>query len=76
MASAQVRKITQTEYNPDDNKIYQLSAGHIQAGGYLANMGKEVRSGLVTATIIAAIVGTIGCTWAYADADNSEIIRT
>merc|ERR1719397_232870 len=39
-------------------------------------MGKEVRSGLVTATIIAAIVGTIGCTWAYADADNSEIIRT
>ena len=52
------------------------AAGQITPGSYLANMWKEIRSGLLSATLIAATICTIGTVWAYADSDNVDINTT
>ena len=39
-------------------------------------MWKEIRSGLLSATLIAATIATIGTVWAYADSDNVDINTT
>ena len=36
-------------------------------------MWKEIKSGFLSATIIASIICTIGTVWAYADPDNVDI---
>ena len=36
-------------------------------------MWKEIKSGFLSATIIASIICSIGTVWAYADSDNVDI---
>ena len=54
----------------------QSAAGQIPPSSYLANMWKEIKSGLLSATLIAATICTIGTVWAYADSDNVDINKT
>ena len=49
------------------------SLGQITSSTYLSNMWKEIKSGFLSATIIASIICSIGTVWAYADSDNVDI---
>ena len=42
----------------------------------MSNIKKEIKSGLVAATIAATVMSLIGGTWSYLDKDNRDIIRT
>ena len=37
---------------------------------------KEMRSGVLTATLMASTISVIAGVWAYTDTDNKEIIET
>ena len=58
------------------NTIRGLGTGHIDQERYFSNMWKEMKSGFLSATIIATIICVIGTLWAYTDADNAAIIET
>ena len=58
------------------NTIRGLGTGHIDQGKYFSNMWKEVKSGFLSATIIATTICAIGTLWAYSDADNAAILET
>ena len=58
------------------NTIRGIGTGHINSSSYLSNMWKEVKSGFLSATIVATIICAIGTLWAYADSDNVEINKT
>ena len=51
-------------------------SGQINSSSYLSNMWKEIKSGLLSATIVATIICAIGTLWAYSDGDNAEINKT
>merc|ERR1712032_129551 len=55
------------------NTIRGIGTGQITSSSYLRNMGKEIKSGFLSSTIIACIICTIGTVWAYAHPDNSDI---
>ena len=50
--------------------------GHIDSSSYLSNMWKEIKSGFLSATVIASTICLIGTLWAYADDDNVDINKT
>jgi len=58
------------------NTIRGLGTGHILKDKYGENICKEIKSGLVAASVAAIVMSLIGGTWAYLDHDNIEIIRT
>ena len=58
------------------NTIRGLGTGHIGEEKYFSNMWKEMKSGFLSATIIATTICVIGTLWAYTDADNASIIET
>ena len=39
-------------------------------------MMKEIRSGVLTATLLASTISVIAGVWAYTDSDNQEIIQS
>ena len=51
-------------------------AGHIDSSGYFSNLMKELRSGVLTATLVASALSVIAGVWAYSDTDNKEIIQS
>ena len=53
--------------------VLHPSLGQITSSSYLRNMGKEIKSGFLSSTIIACIICTIGTVWAYAHPENSDI---
>ena len=57
------------------NTIRGLGTGHIDQSKYFSNMWKEMKSGFLSATIIASTICLIGTLWAYTDGDNKEIIK-
>ena len=57
----------------NDKGIILNSVGQITSSTYLSNMWKEIKSGFLSATIIATIICSIGTVWAYADSDNVDI---
>ena len=50
--------------------------GHIDSSQYFTNVMKEMRSGVLTATLMASTISVIAGVWAYTDTDNKEIIET
>ena len=58
------------------NTIRGIGTGHIGQEKYFSNMWKEMKSGFLSATIIATTICVIGTLWAYTDADNAAIIET
>ena len=58
------------------NTIRGLGTGHIGQGQYASNMWKEMKSGFLSATIIATTICLIGTLRAYTDADNAAILET
>ena len=59
-----------------ESSHFLLVSGHIDSSRYLSNMWKEIKSGFLSATVIATIICVIGTLWAYADDDNVEINKT
>ena len=61
-------------------KIFQTVGGHlpghIDSSQYFSNMMKEIRSGVLTATLVASAISVIAGVWAYTDTDNKEIIQS
>ena len=47
------------------NTIRGLGTGHIKRGEFQRNIGREVKSGVISATIIAITIGVIGALWSY-----------
>ena len=39
-------------------------------------MMKEMKSGVLTATVVAFTLSLISAVWAYSDSDNKEIIKS
>ena len=58
------------------NTIRGLGTGHIDKSTYFSNMWKEIKSGFLSATIIATVICFIGTLWAYSDEDNKHINET
>ena len=50
--------------------------GHIDSSRYLSNVVKEIKSGVLTATVVAFTLSLISAVWAYSDSDNKEIIKS
>ena len=50
--------------------------GHIDSTQYFSNMMKEMRSGVLTATLVASALSVIAGVWAYSDTANKEIIKS
>ena len=50
--------------------------GHIDSTHYISNIVKEIKSGLLAATLAAIVMSLIGGTWSYLDKDNRDINRT
>ena len=47
------------------NTVRGLGTGHIASGSLGRNIKKEVKSGLISATIVALTIGMIGTSWSY-----------
>ena len=48
---------------------------HIHPGNYVSNMVREIRSGLVTATLLASVLAGVAVVWSYCDRDNQHILK-
>ena len=57
------------------NTTRGLGTGHIVPGQYMANVWKEVKSGLVSATILSLGLFVIAATWSYVGTDDADIIK-
>ena len=51
------------------------SLGHISSSHYTSNIYKEIKSGLVTATLLSLVLSCIAVVWSYSDKDNVKIIK-
>ena len=58
------------------NTIRGLGTGHIDSDHYISNIKKEIKSGLLAATLAASVMSLIGGLWSYLDKDNKDINRT
>ena len=54
---------------------YRYCPGHIHPGNYVSNMVREIRSGLVTATLLASVLAGVAVVWSYCDRDNQHILK-
>lgn len=52
------------------NTVRGLGTGHIARGSFGKNIKKEVKSGLISATIIALTIGVIGTIWSTVVKEN------
>ena len=57
------------------NTTRGLGTGHIVPGQYMANIWKEVKSGLVSATILSLVLFGIATTWSYFGMYDVNIIK-
>jgi len=58
------------------NTIRGLGTGHIPETAYASNVLKEVKSGLVAATLAAAVMATVGASWCFLDPDSEQINKS
>ena len=50
--------------------------GHIGKSNYLSNMRRELRSGLVTASLLSSVLAAVAVIWSFTDKDNASILST
>ena len=60
-------------HHPQDRDVAHKIAGHIDSDHYVSNIKKEIKSGLLAATLVATMVSLIGGTWSYFDMDNTDL---
>jgi len=58
------------------NTIRGLGTGHIPESAYASNILKEVKSGLVAATLAATVMATVGAIWCYLDPGSEQINKS
>merc|ERR1712032_1536183 len=58
------------------NTIRGLGTGHIPETAYASNVLKEVKSGLVAATLAAAVMAAVGASWCFLDPDSEQINKS
>ena len=63
-------------HHPQDWDLSGTIAGHIDSSHYVSNIKKEIKSGLLAATVAATVMSLIGGTWSYLDKDNRDINKT
>ena len=63
-------------HHAQERNLSQTIAGHIDSDHYVSNIKKEIKSGLLAATLAATVMSLIGGTWSYLDKDNKDINKT
>lgn len=50
--------------------------GHIGKSNYMSNMRRELKSGLVTASLLSSVLAAVAVIWSFTDKDNANILST
>ena len=58
------------------NTIRGLGTGHISKDQYCSNILKEIKSGLITSSLVSFTLSTIATVWSYNDKDNTKILNS